>query len=156
MKTKIFTIAGTIIALTVAGVAIFLFMVHGANAKPVETKSTCMPTPCPAPMAYVEPTTATTAAAPRPALESKTLTIPSAKATAKPTPSTTVNVELIPALSIVRLTKPETIPPAGEIDPSVASTDAQIQWCINTHQKPGDCHFPESEGMGEDLNGTDW
>lgn len=140
MRSKIITIVLTITAMGIAGTMSYMSAAADSHKPaPVQSESSIL-----APPVYVPQTTTSSTTAPQLA-PAVSIVRPALKA------STTTTSEVPPRLTPEQEAK---IPSAGEIDPSVPSTDAKIQWCINTHQDLGVCKLPESEGMGED--GTDY
>jgi hypothetical protein len=167
MRSKIITVVLTITAMGIGSVMAFASAADPAKTE-VPTASTCMPVwSCSSADAPTTTTSSTTApqlvpatSIVRPAIKAERSTTTTSEVPPRLTAeqeATIAKVQPCTEISQYGCTMGELASgtPAGEIDPSVPSTDAEIQWCINTHQKPGECKLPESEGMS-DENATDY
>lgn len=153
MRTKIVIVVLTVIAMGIAGTVSYKTAAADSDSSPLIPSESYYLAP---PIVDLTTTSSTTAPDLVPA---RTIVRPSLT-TQTTVPPTTTTSEVPPRLTAEQEAKipsviADIIPSAGEIDPSVPSTDAQIQWCIDTRQDLGNCKFPESENMS-DENATDY
>jgi hypothetical protein len=112
-----------------------------------ETQSSCLPSPCHPPVVPAPTSTSSVSqpqvSAPRPPTSQKAV---AAKPRGTAASSTTSTSEVPAPLTT---DQEASIPPAW-------MTPAQIAWCDATHQRFDKCKFPESKGMADPSEATDW